>query len=88
MTKYKAFFQDKDEHIVLWQSPNILLIGWAAFKVMAMLLGTGRLKTGFEHLGTALIFAWAYFEATEGVNYFRKALGLTILVVITVGFFK
>ncbi len=83
----KYLIRDKNSRIVLWQSPNLLLWGWIICSIIALLLG-GRAKAGFEHLSTAALFAWASLEVMEGVNYFRRALGASILVVIIVGFFR
>src|SRR4051794_9329072 len=74
----KRFFKDKNGRIVLWQSPNLLLYSWIALKIFSMLL-SGRSKTGLEHLSTAVLFAWAYFEIVSGVNLFRKVLGAVVL---------
>jgi hypothetical protein len=86
--QFASFFKDSRGKIVIWQSPNLLLYGWIVFKVVAMLLNGGQLKTGFEHLSTAILFTWAFFELTKGVNYFRKALGAAVLAITTLGFFR
>ncbi len=84
----RRLIADSHGRITLWQSPNVLLWGWIILEVIKMFLSNGRLKTGFEQLGTATLFAWAYFEITKGVNYFRKALGAVVLIVIAFGFFR
>jgi hypothetical protein len=84
----KSFFKDKHGRIVLFQVPNALVCAWIFFKVISLLLPGGRLKSGSAELGTAFLFVWAYFEITQGVNYFRRLLGLVVLVVIIVGFFR
>jgi len=80
--------RDKGGRIVIWQSPNWLLWSWIIFRVVAIVLSTGRLKSGFEQLSTATLFAWACLEVTEGVNYFRKLLGAVVLGLIVIGFFR
>lgn len=84
----KDFIRDKDGRVVLWQSPNLLLWSWIILKLISLLLKAGRIKAGFEQLSSAVIFAWALYEFTKGVNYFRKALGLVVLIAVIVGFFK
>lgn len=81
-------FRDREGRIVIIQWPNLLLWGWIFSKVASILLGSGQVKTGVELLGTSLLFAWAYFEATEGVNYFRRVFGIGVLAFIVVGFFS
>jgi len=86
--KFKAFFQDKDGHTVLWQSPNPLLYGWIVFKIVGMIVTKGRLRSGSEHLSTAFIFAWSYFEVTKGASSFRRLLGLVIMAMVVISFFR
>jgi hypothetical protein len=82
------FIKDKHGHIVLWQTPNVLLYSWIVLKVVTWLLSTSHLKSGLGQLSTAILFAWAYLEATKGVNYFRKLLGAVVLGMIVIGFFR
>lgn len=82
------FFKDKEGHIKIWQPPNMLLYGWLVFKILSMLIDMSRLKTGFSNLSTAFLFAWAFLELTQGVNYFRRILGLVVLVALVIGYFK
>lgn len=82
------FFKDKHGHVVLFQKPNALVCAWALCKIISIFLSEGRLKSGSMALGTAFLFAWAYLEITQGVTYFRRLLGLIVLGVIIVGFFR
>ena len=88
MASLADFFKDERGHAVIWQWPKIPLSGWIIFKVLALLFSQGRLKSGFEHLSTAFLFAWAFLEITDGVNYFRKSLGLIVMAIIVLGFFR
>ncbi|MDB5166427.1 MAG: hypothetical protein JWM37_499 [Candidatus Saccharibacteria bacterium] len=83
-----TFLRDKDGNVVIWQWPNFALWGWIIFKALSLLITQESLKLGFAQLGTAFIFAWAYMEMTSGVNYFRKLLGLIVLLAIVVSFFR
>jgi hypothetical protein len=73
-------FRDKNNHIVIWQTPNIPIIGWFVFMLIAHLLSDGHLKTSFELISKAFLLAWAYLELFQGVNYFRRLLGLVVLL--------
>lgn len=84
----KRFFRDSNGQITIWQSPNLLLSAWIIFEVIKLIVSKGKLKTGLEQLSSVTLFAWAYLEATTGVNYFRKVLGLLVLIIIIVGFFR
>lgn len=79
-------FRDQSGRIVLWQWPNIPLICWGLLKVAAM-VSTGHLQSALSNSSTAFLFAWAYLELTQGVNYFRRALGAVVLLMILISFF-
>lgn len=81
-------FKDKQGKIRIWQQPNILLYGWIACQIAALFVGNDTVKHDFSRLGTALIFTWAYLEIMEGVNYFRRGLGLLVLILTVYGFFR
>lgn len=84
----RKFFEDTEGRVVIFQSPNLLLWGWILFRALSILLDTGKLKTGFGQLSTALLFTWAWFELTKGDSYFRRVFGGFILLFIIVGFFR
>lgn len=81
------FFKDKDGKVIIVQWPNIPLYGWAIFNIISLFLSKRYLKIGSEELSLAFLFTWAYLEAKEGVNYFRKSLGFIILIFIIISFF-
>lgn len=83
--KNQRFFKDKKGHIVLWQWPNLPLYGWIVCKILSLLL-RGDLKAGLEQLGMAFLFTWAFLEITQGVNYFRKLLGLVVILALVIGY--
>ena len=87
-TNKTGFFKDKNGQFVIWQSPNIPIYGWIAFKLLSMLVASGYLKTGFENLSSAALFTWAYLEVYSGMSYFRRLLGVVVLVSIVIGYFR
>jgi hypothetical protein len=86
-TRLLGHFKNSDGKIVIWQSPNLPLLGWGLARIIAMLLEDGTVKTGFSHLATAFIFTWAYLEIRSGVNIFRKLLGTIVLVLAILSIF-
>ena len=84
----EGFFKDAQGHTVLWQWPNLPLYGWIVFRVLSAVAPTGHLKVGAEQLSTALLFTWAFLEAIKGVNYFRRLLGVIVLIALIASFFK
>jgi hypothetical protein len=85
---FDKFFRDKNSHIVVWQTPNVLLATWIILKLAIYLTGSGRLKSGLEFISSAALFAWAYLELTKGVSNFRRLLGLIVLGGIVISHLK
>ena len=73
-------FRDREGKIVIAQMPNLpLLVGLAATSLQ-LILPSGDLKTGLDLVAFGALFTWAWQEIFKGVNYFRRALGLVVLV--------
>lgn len=82
-----SLFKDKKGHITLVQWPNLLLWSWIFLKLLSYVVQSGNWHTGSEQLSRAVLFAWAYLEITEGVNYFRRLFGLIVLIFIVASYF-
>lgn len=82
MYKFLDFFKDKKGQIVLFQAPNSPLIGWFIFATLNFLWSGNQPKVHslFHALSFGFIFTWAWLEITSGVNYFRRTLGLLVLI--------
>ncbi len=92
MVKEKQSFADKcikDNHgkVVLSQAPNWSLIGWLVSKIIGYIHLPAQFHNGFIFLETAFLFTWASLELTNGVNYFRRALGLVVITAIVLSKF-
>ena len=74
------FWHDKHGRFVAWQKPNIFLWTWIGTTVFNILLPDGWLERGLGLLGGLSILVWAILELTRGVNYFRRTLGLCVLL--------
>lgn len=73
-------FRDRDGNIVLIQPPNLtVLVAVAATIVQAVLPG-GNLQTAIDLIAFGAWFTWAWQELFDGVNYFRRAIGLISLI--------
>ncbi len=87
--KRKSFldkcFKDREGRVALGALPNLPLLIW----LVAMLLGAvakhGRGGTLLRLVGFGALFTWAWLELYEGVNYFRRLLGLVVLVLLVLG---
>lgn len=51
-----------------------------------MLAPAGNLKSGTEQIGSAFLFTWAFLEITQGVNYFRRALGIIVMTALILSY--
>lgn len=81
-TLFDRTFRDSEGNIVIAQMPNLpLLVGLAA-TLLQFILPSGKIQTGAELVAFGALFTWSWQELFEGVNYFRRALGLIALVSI------
>lgn len=80
--KLHWFISDKHGHAVLWQRPNLPIIGWLVFMVISHLLEEGSVRSGVATLSSAFLFTWSYLEITEGDSPFRRVLGTIVMIVV------
>jgi len=83
----RKFVSDKNGKVVIVKSPNLPLVGWFMCLAVAQFMAHGYLRTGLLNLSAAFIFLWAYLEITQGDSYFRRLLGLIVMVVVITLFF-
>ena len=81
-------FTDGKGNVAVWQKPNLSILSWALFKVSSYAVNSPRLKDSSAKTSTALLLVWAYRESTQGINYFRRALGFLILCTVICNHFK
>jgi hypothetical protein len=79
-TLFDKIFRDSDGKIVVAQMPNLPLIVWITASLLKLVFTTGVVNTGLEALAFGSLFTWAWLELFQGVNYFRRALGLGVLI--------
>ncbi|AFY75464.1 hypothetical protein Syn7502_03639 (plasmid) [Synechococcus sp. PCC 7502] len=79
-TFFNQVFRDRNGKIVMAQMPNLPLIVWIAASLLKLIFSTGRLNMGLELIAFGTLFTWAWEELFQGVNYFRRTLGLIVLV--------
>ncbi|MBD2092453.1 hypothetical protein H6F67_21635 [Microcoleus sp. FACHB-1515] len=79
-TLFDRTFRDSEGNIVIAQMPNLpVLVGLTA-TLLQFVLPSGRIQTALGLVAFGALFTWAWQELFEGVNYFRRALGLIGLV--------
>lgn len=73
--------------VVIWQTPNLPLIAWAGLTVFSLMVN-GRLADILSWLGLAALVIWSLLEIFRGANYFRRALGLLVLIMAIISLIK
>ncbi|MBD6617861.1 hypothetical protein FNW02_19020 [Komarekiella sp. 'clone 1'] len=75
-------FRDSNGNIVLAQKPNLPLIVWIVTSLLTLVFPTGTINIVLDVLANGSLFTWAWLELFQGVNYFRRALGLFAFIAI------
>lgn len=79
-TLFDRTFRDSEGQIVIAQKPNLpILVGLTA-TALTFLPTSDKLHIAIEAVAFGTIFTWAWLELFQGVNYFRRSLGLIVLV--------
>jgi hypothetical protein len=79
-TLFDQVFRDKEGKIVIAQPPNLPIITWIVATVLRLIFTTGQINTLLDLIAFGSLFTWAWEELFQGVNYFRRSLGLIALV--------
>ncbi len=79
-TLFDKVFRDSQGKIVIAQPPNLPLIVWIVASLLKLIITTGKINLGLDLVAFGSLFTWAWEELFQGVNYFRRALGLIVLV--------
>ena len=77
-------FRDSEGNIVIAQIPNLPLLVGLAVTIVQFILPNGKFQAGVDLIAFGALFTWAWQELFEGVNYFRRALGLIALIGIVI----
>ena len=81
-TLFDRTFRDSEGTIVIAQMPNLPLSVGIVASLLTLLVTTGKINLGWELVAFGSLFTWAWQELFQGVNYFRRALGLIGLVAL------
>ncbi|HYX16534.1 MAG TPA: hypothetical protein VE944_19640 [Nostoc sp.] len=73
-------FRDNEGNIVLAQMPNLPLIVWIVTSLLTLVFSSGKINILLDLVAYGSLFTWAWLELFQGVNYFRRALGLVVLL--------
>ncbi len=78
-------WRDPQGRLVLGQQPNWIIIAWAVVWLSIRLWPGGNEPVALRLLSSGLLLGWASLELLYGVNYFRRFLGLTVIVFQIIG---
>ena len=76
---WDKIWKDDQGHVVIWQMPNYWLIGWAVATFVSLFFN-GSVANVLSVIASIFLIVWAGLEVSRGVNYFRRSLGLVILI--------
>ena len=79
-TLFDKFFRDSNGNIVIAQPPNPPLILWGIVSLLKLVFTDGLANVALDLIAYGSLFTWAWLELFQGVNYFRRTLGLIVLV--------
>jgi hypothetical protein len=79
-TVWDKFWRNDEGKIVIWQTPSIPLIGWVVFTIVSLIVSPKNADI-FQWIAAVSLLAWCLLEIFKGANYFRRLLGLVVLVI-------
>ncbi len=79
-TLFDRIFRDSEGRIVIAQMPNLPILVGIAAALLQFVLPSGNMQTTCSLVAFGALFTWAWQELFDGVNYFRRSLGLIVLV--------
>lgn len=81
---FDRIFRGSAGNIVIAQPPNLpLLIAFTA-TILQFILPSGKLQAAASLVAFGTWYTWAWLEIFQGVNYFRRGIGLIVLVSLLV----
>ena len=79
-TVFDRTFRDGQGQIVIAQMPNLPIIVWLTATLLNLIPTNSNIHTGLDAIAFGSLFTWAWLEISQGVNYFRRSLGLVVLI--------
>lgn len=76
--------KDREGRIAIGSWPNVPLAVWLVATLVGMFLPRGSAGNVFHGIAYGALFTWAWLELFEGVNYFRRLLGVVVILLLLV----
>ena len=83
-TLFDRLFRDGTGEIVIGQPPNLPILIWLSATVLKLAVKNDRVKLGLDLLAFSSLLYWSFLEITQGVNYFRRDLGVIVLIALII----
>lgn len=81
-TAFDKVFRDDQGNFILFQKPNLPVLTGLTATLLSLTPISGELRAGVEAVAYGALFTWAWLELFQGVNYFRRFLGLIVLLLV------
>ena len=81
-TLFDKTFRDSEGNIVIAQPPNLPLLVGITATLLSLMVRSGNIHTSIDAIAFGSLFTWAWQELFDGVNYFRRGLGLLALIAV------
>ena len=72
-------FKTKEGVIVIGQTPNASFVVFIVAKIL-QIVSKGSIDHLFSMIAFGVLFTWAWLELFDGVNAFRRLLGLAVMI--------
>jgi hypothetical protein len=84
---WDRIWRDTEGNVVIWQRPNIPQIAWIVLTIISIVTN-GIVSDIFWYGALAALTVWSFLEIFKGDNYFRRVLGVFVLVLIIAACFR
>ncbi len=82
--RFKTFVDrciyDQNDRVTIFQLPNLPLVVFIVASTLAKLFDHCAIDDLLKVVAFGAIFTWSWLEIFDGVNYFRRVLGLVVLI--------
>lgn len=85
---WDKLWKDKHGHYVVYQRPNALLIAWVVLTLGSLFAPHGIAESVLWWASLAVLAAWSLLEIFRGANYFRRILGIGVLLLVVLAAFE
>jgi hypothetical protein len=83
-TLFDRLFRDGTGEIVIGQPPNLPIVIWVSATLLKLVFKTGQVNIALDLLAFSSLLYWSFLEITQGANYFRRDLGVVVLIALII----